>query len=118
MLRVVSQISLIIALISGVAIPIYILVQSAIKSKRAEKGHTYIRLKALCSVAAWVIVSFIMFNALFVTSYGAAHVEDRQVADIGLGKSLIFLSTVYILIGCGLAFWVRHEAKDKAEMSS
>ena len=113
MLRVVSQITLIIALISGVAIPVYILMQSAINHTRAEKGHTYIVLKALVSLVTWVLLSLLMFNMLFVTFYSAAHVEDRQAAEIGVGKSIIFLSLTYVLIGCGLAFWVRHQAKDR-----
>lgn len=89
---------LIAALICGVVIPLSIIVQSWINFSRAKEGHLFIVLKAIGSLFIWLFLSFGLFNILFVVFYSAAHAVNPEDADIGLAKSLTFLSVVYILI--------------------
>lgn len=118
MFKVVGQFMLIIALICSVAIPLFIIVQSHLNFSRAKDAHFFIVLKAIGSLFIWLLVSFGMFNMLFVIFYSAAHAVNPEGADIAVAKSLTFLSVVYILIGVGLVFFVRRVPKRKVEVSS
>lgn len=104
MLQGISTFALFAIPIIGVAVPIYVLVRSALNFRRAKKGRGYIILKAFGSLAAWVIASYIMFNVLFFTFYTARDV-DREANARAVALSLVIFCIVYALVGCGLAFW-------------
>ena len=115
MLRAITTLALLAAPLVGVAVSVYILVRSVIDFRHAKnkKGRGYIVLKSLTSLAAWFLASWGMFFMLFITFYTSAHVEDREVAERSVAASLIVFSLVYALIGCGLAFWVQHQADNE-----
>ena len=112
MLRAISTFALFAIPVMGVAVPVYALVRSFLNFRRAEKGHGYIALTALGSLAAWVVASFIMFNLLFFTFYTARDV-DREASARAVALRLVIFCVVYALVGCGLAFWSQHRADNE-----
>ena len=118
MFRIVTQFMLIIALISSVAIPLFIIVQSYINFSRVKENHFFILLKAIGFLFIWLLLTFGMFNILFVIFYSAAHIANPEGADIAVAKWLTFLSIIYILLGVGLVFFIRRVPKGKVESSS
>lgn len=115
MLQTISTLALFAAPLTGLAVLVYILARSILDFRYAKhkKGRGYIVLKAFASLAAWFLASWGMFFMLFITFYTSAHVEDRGAAERSVAASLIVLSLIYALIGCGLTFWVRHRADNE-----
>jgi hypothetical protein len=60
MLRAISIIALFAILGIGVAVPVCVLTYSSLNFRRAKKGRGHIILKALGSLAAWALASFLM----------------------------------------------------------
>ena len=112
MLRAISNFALFAIPAIGVAVPVYVLIRSSLNLRRAKKSRGHIILKALGSLAAWVFVSFLMFNALFFTFYTARDV-DREANTRVVALRLIIFCVVYALLGFGLAIWSRHHADNE-----
>jgi formate hydrogenlyase subunit 3/multisubunit Na+/H+ antiporter MnhD subunit len=93
----------------GLAVPVYILVRSYLNFRRAKKGRGHIILRAIGSVAIWLVASFIMFNMLFIVFYTARDV-DREANAAAVALRLIIFSVVYALAGCGLIFLSQRRA--------
>ena len=113
MVRAISTFALFAIPVIGVAVPVYVLVRSFLNFRRAKRGRGLIILKALGSLAAWVIASFIMFNVLFFTFYTARDI-DREANARAVTLRLVIFCVVYALVGYGLAFWSQHRADNEA----
>jgi hypothetical protein len=112
MLRAISTFALFTAPIIGLAVPLYVLVRSIRDFRPAKKGRVYIVLKALAALFAWFLASWGMFFMLFITFYTARN-PDHEANEKHVALLLIFLSIVYALIGCGIAFWVEHKSDNE-----
>ena len=110
MMQAVTALAILAAPVISIAVLVYLLVRALIDFRTAESGHVYIAIKALASLAAWVLASggwFFMFYFTAYTAAGNGSSADEEMLD---AVTLLVLDLFYVLIGCGLALWVRHKS--------
>lgn len=89
---------------------VYGIVRSFLNFRRAQTRRVYITVRALVSLAVWFLASWSWFFMFWVTAYTAAgngSAADEERLD---ALTLLLLDLVYVLIGGGLALWVRHKS--------
>jgi hypothetical protein len=91
---------------AGVLLPLYVIIRSVINFAYAVDGRGAIVVKAVVSLAVWVIISSIFMFIPFMLVFEPG-TKDPVVADLKITIVTVVLTILYIVIGLVLAYWVR-----------
>jgi hypothetical protein len=105
-MRMLAQLFTYVALIAGVVVPITVIAMAA----SARTARTAAVLRAVISLVVWAVVSLGLTFLYFAISMGRFLEENAN--DLLLGVvGTIGGCIVYVLVGWGLASWVKVDEK-------
>lgn len=91
----------------GIALPLFVLVQSIWNLVRAVDGRGTIILKALVVLAVWAFVSFTFVMIIIMYVFEVDGMADKAAASRRTTILASALTLVYIALGFAMAYWVR-----------